>query len=342
VESGERAAMSQHTADHGTQLPAAQPEQPPTAEPAQPEQPVPFGPESLLWHTFGDWRGMLQGLWAGSMQNMHPQLGAAVEQHSIFFAERWQRLNRSLYPIGGVVFDGDRAPATARQVRDYHRGISGVDARGRRYNALSPEVFFWAHTTFVMGTHHVHRYFGYPLDRQQLDQLWREGLRWYSLYGMPMDGLPATWAEFERYWDRMCAEVLEDNKATRDVLDLSELEKPILTPWLPDAVWRVLRPVVHRGFVWLTVGMYDPPVRRLLGYPWSARDEWGMRAVRLVIRNVWKLVPFERRFHPRARAAWQRARGRIPADAPLSEAPEKYWPPVEYRDSPHHYNPGRH
>lgn len=53
---------------------------------------------------------MLQGPWAGSMQNMHPQLGAAVLDHSTFFRERWPRLLRSLYPIGGVVFDGERAP----------------------------------------------------------------------------------------------------------------------------------------------------------------------------------------------------------------------------------------
>ena len=75
--------------------------------------PMPLGPDSLTWKYFGDWRGMLQGPWAGSMQNMHPQLGAAVSEHSTFFRERWPRLLRSLYPIGGVVFDGDRAPAPA-------------------------------------------------------------------------------------------------------------------------------------------------------------------------------------------------------------------------------------
>ena len=42
--------------------------------------PMPLGPDSLTWQYFGDWRGMLQGPWAGSMQNMHPQLGAAVER----------------------------------------------------------------------------------------------------------------------------------------------------------------------------------------------------------------------------------------------------------------------
>ncbi|WP_037067493.1 oxygenase MpaB family protein [Pseudonocardia acaciae] len=313
----------------------------------QPDQPVddapgypPLGPESLTWRLFGDWRGLLQGPWAGSMQNMHPQLGAAVEQHSIFFTERWERLFRSLYPIGGVVFDGDRAPSTGRQVRNYHRGISGTDSKGRRYNALNPEVFFWAHATFVMGTARVSDYLGYPLTDAQREQLWAEGIRWYAMYGMPMRDIPPDWASFQAYWDRMCTEVLEDNKATRDVLDLSELAKPPHASWLPDAVWRVLRVPIAKGFVWLTVGMYDPPIRELLGYRWTARDERLLRLFRLVIRNVWKLVPFERRYHPRARAAWRRARGKLPPDAPLVETPARNLPPPEYRDSPHHYQGG--
>src|SRR6516225_255520 len=100
---------------------------------------VPLGPDSLTWKYFGDWRGMLQGPWAASMQNMHPQLGAAVVDHSTFFRERWPRLLRSLYPIGGVVFDGDRAPVTGAEVRDYHTAIKGVYEQGRRYHALNPD-----------------------------------------------------------------------------------------------------------------------------------------------------------------------------------------------------------
>jgi uncharacterized protein (DUF2236 family) len=320
------------TTGPATAQPAGQPAGGPTAPPV-----TPLGPDSLTWRLFGDWRGLLQGPWAGSMQNMHPQLGAAVEQHSIFFTERWQRLYRSLYPIGGVVFDGDRAPATGRQVRDYHRGISGVDSKGRRYNALNPDVFFWAHATFVMGVARVQDYLGYPLTDAEREQLWAEGLVWYSMYGMPMRDLPPDWASFQAYWDRMCAEVLEDNRATRDVLDLSELAKPPLAPWLPEAAWRLLRVPIAKGFVWLTVGMYDEPVRRLLGYDWTARDERALTALRLVIRNVWRLVPFERRYHPRARSAWRRARGKIPADAPLVETPDRNLPPAAYLDSPHHY-----
>jgi uncharacterized protein (DUF2236 family) len=270
---------------------------------------------------------------------MHPKIGAAVEQHSIFFQERWQRLYRSLYPIGGVVFDGARAPDTARQVRDYHRGISGVDSQGRRYNALDPDAFFWAHCTFVMGAAIVADHLGDPLTDAQREQLWVEGLRWYALYGMPMDGLPADWTEFRAYWDHMCEHVLEDNQATRDVLDLGVLDRPYFLARLPWPVWRLLRAPLARSFVWLTVGMYDPAVRRLLGYSWSTRDQRIFDVIHAVVRWTWKLVPFERRYHTRARAGWRRARGAIPADAPLPETPARHFPPPEYRDSPHHYCP---
>src|ERR1700739_4659941 len=75
--------------------------------------PIALGPDSVTWKYFGDWRGLLQGPFAGSMQNMHPQLGAAVERHSTFLREPLPRVMRSLYPIGGVVFDGGRAPTRA-------------------------------------------------------------------------------------------------------------------------------------------------------------------------------------------------------------------------------------
>ena len=136
--------------------------------------PQPLGPDSLTWKYFGDWRGMLQGPWAGSMQNMHPQLGAAVEEHSTFRREPWPRVLRSLYPIGGVVFDGDRAPTTGAEVRDYHTTIKGVDAKGRRYHALNPDVFYWAHSTFFVGTIHVAERFCGGITEDEKRQLFDE------------------------------------------------------------------------------------------------------------------------------------------------------------------------
>ncbi|PBC41814.1 hypothetical protein CJ178_09645 [Rhodococcus sp. ACPA4] len=176
--------------------------------------PTPLGPDSLTWKYFGDWRGMLQGVWAGSMQNMHPGLGAGVEEHSQFFDERWERLYRSLYPIAGVVFDGDRAQETAEQVRGYHTTIKGVDKLGRRYHALDPDTFYWAHATFFMGTIVTAENFSGGLTEAQKRQLFTEHIQWYRLYGMSMRPVPETWEAFQEYWDHMCRNILEDNKAT--------------------------------------------------------------------------------------------------------------------------------
>nr|WP_155942977.1 oxygenase MpaB family protein [Mycobacterium sp. 141] len=302
--------------------------------------PTPLGPDSLTWKYFGDWRGMLQGPWAGSMQNMHPQLGAAVEDHSIFFQERWPRLLRSLYPIGGVVFDGDRAPLTAAEVRDYHVNIKGVDAQGRRYHALNPDVFYWAHATFFVGTIIVADRLAGGISEADKRQLFEEHKQWYSMYGMSMRPVPKTWEDFQAYWDHMCRSVLENNKAARDVLDLSELPKPPFAAKMPDWLWALQRRyIVQPLFVWFTVGLYDPAVRDLTGYTWTDRDERRHRLLGKTIGHVFKLVPKRYHYHPRARAGWDRAAGRIPADAPLVHTPARNLPPVGHRDNGMHYSP---
>jgi len=302
-------------------------------------RPRPLGPDSATWEYFGDWRGLLQGLWAGSMQNMHPKLGAAVEQHSHFFEERWQRLLRSLYPIGGVVFDGERASETARQVRDYHRTIQGVDAQGRRYHALDPDVFYWADATFFYGTILTAEHFCGGITEADKRRLFDEHKLWYAQYGVSMRPVPETWEDFKVYWSHVCTDVLEDNLATRWVLDLSTLSRPPFMPWLPMWLWKLQRPLIHRGFVWLTVGLYDPAVRDKLGYRWTKRDAVLHRLVGRAINAGFHLVPRRYQKHPRARDALDRVAGRVPMDAPLIETPSRNLPPEHERDKPTHYCP---
>ena len=301
--------------------------------------PEPLGPDSLTWKYFGDWRGVLLAPWAGAMQNMHPQLGAGVAEHSRFFEERWQRLFRSLYPIGGVVYDGPRAAETARQVRGYHRTVRGTDAQGHPYHALDPEVFYWAHATFFVLTLLVAERFGPGLTQAERRQLFDEHVQWWRMYGMTTRPVPRTWEEFCAYWDRMAADVLEDNRATRDVLDLGELAKPPVLRLLPDAVWRLVRPAVARPMLWCTVGLFPPVVRRRLGYAWTVRDELRLRRFGRLVRLGWRLVPPSRRYHPRARAGWERAAGRRAPGTPAVETPRRNLPSPAERDSPTHYSP---
>ncbi|SIS16457.1 oxygenase MpaB family protein [Williamsia sterculiae] len=296
-----------------------------------------LGPDSVTWHQFGDWRGMLMGLWSGSMQNMHPKLGTAVWEHSDFFGERWERLMRSLYPIFGVVFD--QPHPTGREVRDYHREIKGTMPDGSRYHALDPDVFYWAHATFFYGAIRCAEVFGPPMTEAQKRHMFDESRVWYSMYGVSMRPCPETWEDFLAYWDHMCRNVLIDHPAVRTVLDISELPPPPYLRGLPRPVWRVLARPLQWGFLWLTTGLYDPPVREMMGLTWSDRDEKAFRVVGRGVHLVMSLVPRRYRLHPRARDAWDRVSGRVPADAPLVETPERNLPPESVRGRSTHYCP---
>ncbi|HXY67214.1 MAG TPA: oxygenase MpaB family protein, partial [Mycobacterium sp.] len=94
-----------------TWVPSTTPARPVTGE-QRDEKPVrfaPLGPDSLTWKYFGDLRTGMMGVWIGAIQNMYPELGAGVEEHSILLREPLQRVARSVYPIMGVVYDGNRA-----------------------------------------------------------------------------------------------------------------------------------------------------------------------------------------------------------------------------------------
>ena len=108
----------------------------------------PLGPDSLTWRYFGDARGLLFTVRAGVLQAMHPAIDAALLQHSDFLENPINRLLRSAPPILGVVYDGPQAGPTGAWVRDQHKTIKGTDSKGRKYHALSPDAFYWAHATF--------------------------------------------------------------------------------------------------------------------------------------------------------------------------------------------------
>ena len=217
-----------------------------------------------------------------------PTVGCGSPDHSTFFRERWPRLLRSLYPIGGVVFDGERAPVTGAEVRDYHTDIKGVDDQGRRYHALNPDVFYWAHSTFFVGTIHVAERFCGGITEAQKRQLFDEHVEWYRMYGMSMRPVPKSWEEFQVYWDHMCRNVLESNEATRAVLDLADL--PETSVRAMDSGSAVGRTAQTDGSVFRLAdgrsvrpagagadGLPMVPARRVVAPPLRRPRPWGLR-----------------------------------------------------------------
>lgn len=304
----------------------------PATKPAEP-----LGPDSLTWKYFGDLRTGILGVWIGAIQNMYPELGAGVEDHSILLREPLQRVARSVYPIMGVVYDGDRAADTGAQIRGYHETIKGVDHDGRRYHALNPDTFYWAHATFFMLILKTAEYFCGGLTEAEKRQLFDEHVQWYRMYGMSMRPVPQTWEDFQTYWEHKCSEELEINRATLDIFTIR-----IPKPWfvlMPTPVWdQMFKPLVA-GQRWVAAGVFDPAVRERAGMRWTPGDEVVLRLLGKAVELAFLAVPDEIRLHPRALAAYRRAAGQVPADAPLVEAPGFMAPPKDRWGLPMHYVP---
>ncbi len=109
--------------------------------------------------------------------------------------------------------------------------------------------------------------------------------------------------------------------------------------WTPQWLWQQQVAVVQRIFMWITTGLYDEPIREMMGLSWSDADQRRFERFGKTVNTVMRLVPRRYRRHPRARDADDRLTGRVPADAPLLETPRRNLPSEAERDNPIHYCP---
>jgi uncharacterized protein (DUF2236 family) len=270
----------------------------------------------MLWRWAGDHRLSFTGLSAGLLQLMHPGLGAGVVQHSAFFTEPWDRIVRSIPEIIGVIYD-EEPERTGERVRDYHRRIKGIDDQGRRYSALRPETYWWAHATFQFAVEQlVDRFDTHRLDESGREELYQEGLEWYRRYGVSPRPVPPDRAAFGRRWDRYCTDVLEMTAAADRAVDMALHGKVTDMPGLPWWTVPIQRQVMTPVFRLTAIGGLPPVVRRRFGIPWGAVEAAELKALELWVRESWRFMPRPLRWAPRAAEGWRRvSRDRQPVPA---------------------------
>ena len=267
---------------------------------------APLGPDSLSWRYTGDWRNMLLIGRVGFLQLMLPELGAGVVQHSAFYTEPLQRVLRSLPPMAGMVYDGPAAIGTARWIRDLHRPIKGADERGRRYHALNPEVFFWAHATIHEHVLTTIDLFDHPLTAREEERLFEEMTQVWRMFGLSMRPVPDSAGSFRRYFDRMCAERLEVTPAAEALRTFVTRPGAMPQPWVPHWLWRPAAPLGFGVLRSLTIASLPPAAAAKLGLEATAADRRRLRAVSALVRRGWPALPSRLRYMPRARAAFAR------------------------------------
>ena len=281
------------------------------AEDDQRADALPLGPESLVWRYFGDNRMYLIGPRPAVLQNMLAELGQGVLDHSVFFSDTAARVKRSLPPIFMTVY-GTEDDNRGSQVRDFHRDIKGdmtlPNGEVRRYHALDPETYFWAHATFVEQVLYFADTFVKRLTYAEKEQIYLESKTWYRRYGVSDRPMPATYAEFAQYWDRMMDEVVVAHRTAQ--YGVGYVTKGFPRPkGVSPLAWKVLAPVFNPVAAFITTGGMPPRARDLLGLPWSDRRETAYRAFAAFWRSkpvnwVWDRLPMTVRYNKYAQTGY--------------------------------------
>ena len=281
-------------------------------DPALQPDALPLGADSLIWRFFGDNRMFLIGPRPGVLQLMLAELGQGVQDHSVFFADTAARIKRSLPPIFRTVYGSDELNAGI-QVRDFHHNIKGeLPGTGQRYHALDPDTYFWAHATFLDQVFYFADTFVTRLTDAQKEQMYLESKTWYRRYGVSDRPMPATYAEFEKYWQHMLDDVVLDHPSA--TYSVGYVTKGFPRPkGVSPLAWTVLAKLFNPVAAFLTTGGLPPQARATLNLPWSPAQErryqrfarfWRSRPVNW----VWDQLPMSLRYNGIANAGFARER----------------------------------
>ncbi|MFI6324141.1 oxygenase MpaB family protein [Nonomuraea sp. NPDC050556] len=256
----------------------------------------PFGPGSMLWEGMGDARLMFVLGGALILQVMHPAIGAAVGEQSVYKTDPWGRLSRSITSLQTWVYGGAGAIEEGRRLREMHKDISGIDSQGRKYHALSAEPYAWVHLTAFERAVTMARYFGEPYTPEEERRVYAEILQLGAILQVPERMFPPTVEDYWAYFDDMVEHTLEDHPTAHDVLDVARSVGP--PPHVPRALWKPVGLGSGRLNVFVTTGTLPPAVREKLGLAWTARDERRLRALGRTVAAVAPRLPERVRYLP--------------------------------------------
>jgi uncharacterized protein (DUF2236 family) len=260
-----------------------------------------FGPDSLTWRVNREGVLLLGGGRALLLQVAHPLVAAGVSQHSNYREDPFGRLYRTLDTVTKIVFGSTpTAKEAAARLQRVHTRVKGDADDGTPYVATDPELIMWVHATLVDTSLLVYENYVGPLALGSRNRYYEEQKILGEQYGVPYDQQPATYADFQEYFDETVhGGTLQVTASLRDVAAAT------MRPRLPVPV--VGRPAVEY-FNLVTTALMPAWLREELGLPWGPTRERLHAAQRNVIRRLIPVLPSLLREFPPARTAERRVR----------------------------------
>lgn len=250
----------------------------------KPDEPsLRLGADSLVWKFYGDIRGVLGFQRLAGTENCIEQLGKAVEDHSVIFTDTIGRARRSGPPIMKTIYSAD-PQKWGRMVRDFHKPITGTISDGTRYHALNPELFYWAHATFVDQVLYITDTFIRRLSYEEKVRIFEESKVWYSLYGVSARNQPQTYDEFVTYMESMFDRFVP----TKTILYATGyIRQGLPGPrQIPRPLWKVLSAPLNAFIRTVVVGTLPPQMKDVCRLQWSDKKERNFRRFAALMRAL--------------------------------------------------------
>lgn len=232
---------------------------------------------SVAWATAARWWAVLGGQRALLLQVAHPQVAAAVEEHSDWEARSLHRLVSTLRAMLVLSFGSEAAAAAQAAALDrVHGAIVGRTGNGVGYDATDPDAQAWVLGTLVDSLWEVERRFVGRLSEADRDRSVAETRRLAAYFEIRLDDFPADAAGFRRWFAGRAVSLQPDDRSRASARSI--LDPPL--GWVPG-------PVKRFGAV-LACDLLPPPVREALELPAARPDEvarilaWQRRSRRLV------------------------------------------------------------
>lgn len=265
-----------------------------------------LGADSLIWKFAGDVRAALGFQRLAGTENCIEQLAQGVEDHSVIFTDFLGRARRTGPPVMRTVYSAD-PQKWGHTVRDFHRDIKGTIADGSRYHALNPELFYWAHATFVDQVLYITDTFIRRLSEAEKEQIFEESKIWYQLYGISDRSQPQTYAEFRAYWDDMLTRFVPHKTIIYATGYIRQgLPRPAR---IPAPLWKVVSAPMNAAIGTIVVGTLPPEMRAVCNLEWNNRREKNFKRFAAVMRALNPIInrlPLRWLYVPWAYEGWQR------------------------------------
>lgn len=148
-------------------------------------------------------------------------------------------------------------------VNKQHAQVRSLSDSPVEYHAMDSGLQQWVASCLYYGAEDMFTRLYGPLEGEELEKFYRQGMIYGTTLQMPAEAWPATRADFDVYWKSMIPKMSISDEIRDYLLGVHSTHRRSLL--------HLLRP--RRQRLNQTIGLLPPEFREILRVPWTANDQ---------------------------------------------------------------------